>query len=165
MNMGNPRLHRLIAIVAITMSFLMLGAASQAAGDPFAANFTCTALFTDVCAGTYTAPTDHRLVIEYLSFNCLASKTPAFGQFVIHSTGAGVTGYTAVTLPQNAGGDFAQLGQTVKIYVDAKSQIVVSAALRSGNFSSSSKPGSDVVDTTCNVTLFGRQIPVPSTGS
>src|ERR1700676_74869 len=111
MNMGNPRLHRLIAIVAITMSFLMLGAASQAAGDPFAANFTCTSLFTDLCEGTYTAPTDHRLVIEYLSFNCPASKTPTFGQFVIHSTGAGVTGYTAGPRPKNPGGASARLAK------------------------------------------------------
>jgi hypothetical protein len=159
------RRHHLLTIFAIIVSAFLLSAPARAASEPFAANITCASIFTNVCSGNYTAPTDHRLVIEYLSFNCPASKTSAFGQFVIYSTGAGVTGYTAVTLPENAGGDFAQLGQTVKIYVDQKSLIVVTAALRTGNFRSSPPLGSDVPDTTCNVTLFGRQIPVSSGGS
>ena len=44
--------------------------------------------------------------------------------------------FNAVTLPENAGFGFVQLGQPVKIkiYVDPNTQIVVTATLRTGPF-------------------------------
>jgi hypothetical protein len=128
-------------------------------GEPFEATLACTILFTNVCQGTYTVSSSQRLVIEYVSLICPSSiLTPTFGLFIIHSTGAGVTGDNAVSLPENAGGGFAQLGQPVKIYVDAKSQIVITVALRTGAFASSPPSQIPLSGIPCSVTLNGRQI-------
>ena len=128
-------------------------------GMPFEASLKCTLLFTNLCSATYSVPADQRLVIEYVSFTCPSSAvTPTLGQFVIYSTGDGVAAYNAVTLPQIAGGSFVQLGQLVKIYVDPKTEIVVTAGLRTGAFSSSPPTQIQVASTPCNITLNGRQI-------
>lgn len=128
-------------------------------GAPFEASLKCTLLFTNVCSATYSVPANQRLVIEYVSFTCPSSViTPTLGQFVIYSTGDGVAAYNAVTLPQNAGGGFVQLGQLVKIYVDPKTIIVVTAGLRTGAFSASPPSEIEVASTPCSVTLNGRQI-------
>ena len=128
-------------------------------GEPFEASVTCSLLFTNVCSASYSVPANQRLVIEYVSFTCPSSVvTPNLGQFIIYSTGAGVRAFNAVTLPENAGDGFVQLGQLVKIYVDPGSVIVVTAELRTGAFSSSPPSQVQVAATPCNVTLNGRQI-------
>jgi hypothetical protein len=129
-------------------------------GEPFEASLNCSLLFTNVCSASYSVPTNQRLVLEYVSFTCPSSAaTPIIGQFVIYSTGAGVKAFNAVTLPENAGNGFVQLGQPVKIYVDPASVIVVTAELRTGAFSSSPPSQIQVAATPCSVTLNGRQIP------
>lgn len=128
-------------------------------GEPFVATVSCSLLFTNACSSTYSVPAKQQLVIEYVSFICPTSDlTPSFGLFTIHSTGAGVAASNEVTLPQNAGGGFAQLGQPVKIYADPGSEIVVTAALRTGAFSSSPPPQIAIGGIPCNVTLNGRKI-------
>jgi len=129
-------------------------------GEPFEASLKCIALFSNLCSATYSVPANQRIVIEYVSFTCPSSVvTPILGQFIIYSTGGGVAAYNAVTLPENAGGGFVQLGQLVKIYLDPKSEIVVTAGLRTGNFSASPPEETPTVAATpCSVTLNGRQI-------
>jgi len=188
MNILHPRLPRLAAIVAfvtIILGVLVPTNAARAATPvtvdnptavadaiakglgvvaPFEATGNCKLyFFANACQSTFTVPTTQRLVIEYVSFSCPITTytAPVFGQFIISSTGAGVAGYNAVSLPENAGHGFAQLGQTVKIYVDPGSEIVVTAFLKAGyfSFSGSSPFPSPVPGTPCNVTLNGRQIP------
>ncbi len=185
MTITHPRLLRLVAILAIIAGVFMPTASARAAtpvtvdnstalaaaiakaldvGAPFEANINCKVyFFANACQAAFTAPTKQRLVIEYVSFSCPITTytVPVFGQFIISSTGTGVAGYNALTLPQNAGHGFAQLGQTVKIYVDPGSEIAVTTFLKAGYFSfSGSAPfPSPVPGTPCNVTLNGRQIP------
>ena len=120
-------------------------------GAPFQAAVSCPQVFlTSVCEGSFSVPATSRLVIEYISFNCVTSggpSTPKLGTFFMTSTVGGVRASNWVTLPEYEGANLVQFGQTVKIYADQASTVGFAAGVPTGSFAD-----------TCAITLSGRQI-------